>query len=106
MDTWVYVFDEFKPVDINVDRLLKLFEKDPLKLFEDVKEVLAEINIKEIKDVRVYETYHKPDNSELLIEYLVNCEHGMISVKIIHSRSPKETLYNYYAYEKQTKKPR
>ena len=106
MNTWVYVLDEFKPIDIDVDKLLKLFKKDPSKLFEDVKEVLAEINVKEIKDVRVYETYHNPDSSELLIEYLVNYELGMISVKIIYSRSPKETLYKYYAYEKQVKRSR
>jgi len=46
MNMWVYVFDEFKPIDINMDKLLKLFEKDPLKLFEAVQEVLAGINVK------------------------------------------------------------
>ena len=42
-------------------------------------------------------------NFELLIEYLVKCDLGGISVKVIHSRKPKGTLRNHYIYEKQTK---
>ena len=104
MNTWVYVFDEFKPINIDTDELFDLFEKDPLKLFENVKEILAANDVKEIKNVRVYKIFHDRGGSELLIEYLVDCELGRISVKIIRSRSPKETLYNYYIHEKQAKK--
>jgi len=39
MKAWVYVLDEFRPVDIEEEKLLELFEEGPLKLFEAVREV-------------------------------------------------------------------
>ena len=102
MNTWIYVFDEFKPVDIDTGKLFRLVEEDPLKLFGIVREILVN-DIKEIRDVKVYDVYFNPSKFELLIEYIVECELGEISVKIIHSRYPKQTLRNYYIYEKQVK---
>ena len=103
MSTWVYVFDEFKPVDIDTGKLLELAEKDPLKLLEIIKEALAD-HVKEIKDVKVYDIYFDPSNLDLLIEYLITCELGEVSAKLIHSSKPSETLNKYYVYEKQVKK--
>ena len=99
MSAWVYVFDEFKPVDIDVGKLFELAEKDPLKLFESVREVLGDY-IKEIKDVRVYDIYFDPSSLEVLVEYLVKCELGEVSVKLIYSRNPRVTLNKYYKHEK------
>jgi len=101
MDTWVYVFDEFKPLDIDRGTLFKLAEKDPLKLFELVKKVL--LDVKGISNVKVYDIYFDPHNLELLIEYLVTYKLGEVSVKVIHSQDPVATLKKYYEYEK-TKK--
>jgi len=98
MKTWVYVLDEFRPVDVEEKRLLEIVEEDPLKLFEAIREVLAS-DIKEIRSVRVYDVYFNPSNSELLVEYLVKSELGEISVKFIYSDSPSQTLLNYYKYE-------
>jgi len=39
MKAWVYVLDEFRPVDIEEEKLLELFEEGALKLFEAVREV-------------------------------------------------------------------
>jgi len=102
MNTWIYIFDEFKLIDVDTGKLFRLAEENPLRLFEIIKEVLVD-DIKEIRDVKVYDIYFNPSNFELLIEYIVECELGEISVKIIHSRIPKQTLRNYYIYEKQVK---
>ena len=102
MSTWIYVFDEFKPIDIDSSKLFKLVEENPLELFEIVREKLVD-DVKEIRtvrDVKVYNTYFDPSNLELLIEYLVECNEGEISIKVIHSHNPPATLRKYYEYEK------
>jgi len=40
MSTWVYVFDEFKPIDIDTSKLFELVEEDPLRLFEIIEDLL------------------------------------------------------------------
>ena len=102
MNTWIYVFDEFRPVDIDIGKLFRLAEENPLGLFELIKGVLVD-DIKEIRDVRVHNVYLNPSNFELLIEYLVKCNLGEVSVKLVHSRSPATTLRKYYEYEKRRK---
>ena len=97
MNTWVYVLDEFKQLDIDEGRLFELAGNDPLKLFEIVRKVL---DIEDISGVRVYNTYFDPRSLELLIEYLVTCKLGEVSVKVIHSQDPIATLKKYYEYEK------
>jgi len=99
MNTWVYVFDEFRPVDIDTDKLFELAEKNPKELFNTIKDVLKEY-IKVIKDVRVYYVYFNAKAFELLIEYTVRCDLGEISVKLIYSKNPRETLAHYYWYER------
>ena len=93
----MYVFDEFKLIDIDKGRLFELIEKDPLKLFEIVRKVL---DIEEISGVRVYDAYFDSRNFELLIEYMVTCKLGEVSVKVIHSQDPITMLKKYYEYEK------
>ena len=83
MKTWVYVFDELKPIDVDVGRLLELIEDNLLKLFEEIKDVLAEY-VKEVKYAKIQNTYFNPRDFEFLIEYLVECELGEVSVKVIH----------------------
>jgi len=100
VNVWLYVFDEFKPLDISTDRLLELAENKPLELFEEFRDILTNY-VKEIKSVRIYDIYFDPNNFELLIEYMIECELGEISVKIIHSRNPIVTLNRYYKYEKE-----
>ena len=95
---WVYVLDEFKPVEVDVDRLLEMAEKEPLRIFNSIRKALTGI-VKEIKIVRVHDTYFNPDTSELVIEYLIESDIGNISVKFIHSSDPSQTLINYYKYE-------
>ena len=102
MNTWLYIFDEFKPLDISIDKLLELVEDNPLRLFEEVKDILTEY-VKEIKHVKIYNTYFNPHGSELLIEYLVECELGEVSVKVIYSNNPVVTLQKYYEHEKELK---
>ena len=101
MNTWVYVFDEFKPLDIDKNRLFELVKKDPLELFNIVRKVL---NVGKIESIKVYDTYSDPQSNELLVEYIVRCEVGEIAVKVIHSRDPALTLKKFYEYEKTKKK--
>jgi len=99
MSTWIYVFDEFKPVDIDASKLFELAEKDPLKLLEIIKEALVDY-VKEIKDAKLYDIYFDPSRFELLIEYIVKCKLGEVSVKIIHSQNPAVILQKYYEHER------
>ena len=89
MNTWVYVFDEFKPVDIDTDRLFELAEKNPMELFNAIRDVLEEY-IKDIKDVRIHNIYFNKKTFELLIEYIVRCNLGEISAKLIYSKNPRD----------------
>lgn len=50
--------------------------------------------------MKIHDIYFDPSNSELLIEYLVRCELGEVSVKIIYSRNPAVTLSKYYEHER------
>ena len=98
MNTWIYVFDSFRPVDIDISKLFTLAEEDPIQLFNQVKEDLEDLG--EINDVKVHDIYFNVETLELLIEYIVECSLGEISVKLIYSKKPERTLINYYNYEK------
>jgi len=102
ISTWVYVFDEFKPVDIDASKLFELAKRGPLKLFESVREVLGDY-VEEVRDVKVYDVYFDPDGFGILVEYLVEHELGEVPVKIIHSSNPVATLQKYYEHEKRSK---
>jgi len=103
MTTWIYVFDEFKPLDIEMGTLLGLSEKDPLKLFEITRDVLKKCT-KNIRSVRVYDHYFDPHIFKFLIfEYLVKCGLGEIPAKLIYSKNHRETLAQYYEHEKKRK---
>lgn len=98
MHTWLYIFDEFRPLDIDFETLLELVDKDPLKLFEAIRDVVGEY-IRNIEGVEVYDTYIDVHSHEILVEYIVKCEYGETSVKIVHSNNPFATLQKYYRYE-------
>jgi len=98
MVAWLYVFDEFKPLDIEPPLLFKLARENPLKLFDMVREVLEEY-VREIRGVEVRRVFFDSSGFELLIEYLVACEAGIISVKLIYSENPAETLQRFYESE-------
>ena len=102
MNTWLYVLDTFKPIDIDSGKLFKLAGKNPLKLFNMFRNVLEEY-IKNVKEVRVYDAYFCVKTFELLIEYIVRCKAGEVSVKLIHSNNPAVTLRKYYEHGKQRK---
>jgi len=101
MAAWLYVFDEFKPLDIEPPTLFKLAKENPLKLFDIVREVLEEY-VREIKEVKVNRVFFDSSRFELLIEYLATCEVGVISAKLIYSENPAETLKNFYESESHT----
>ena len=91
--------DSFKPIDINVDTLLELAEKKPLELFELVRG-FVEGELGRIYDVRIYGRYFDPKDFDIVIEFLVKCSLGEVSLKIIHSKNPTKALEKYYAHEK------
>jgi len=103
MKTWVYVLDVFKPVKLDVEKLFSLVESSPLKLFNLIRETLKE-DLGEIVNVKVFDIYFNPKTFDLLVEYIVNCSFGEVSVKFIYSDNPRQTLYNYYKYETEKRK--
>ena len=102
MNTWLYVLDTFKPIDIDTGKLFELAEENPLKLFNMFRDVLEEY-VKDVKEVRVYDVYFDVKTFELLIEYIVRCKAGEVSVKLIHSNNPAVTLRKYYEHERKLK---
>jgi len=98
---WLYIFDEFRPLDIEPPTLFKLAREDPLRLFDMVREVLEEY-VREIRGVEVHRAFYDSGRFELLIEYIVTCEAGVISAKLIYSENPAETLRKFYESESHT----
>jgi len=104
MPAWLYIFDEFRLLDIEPTTLFKLAREDPLRLFDMVREVLGEYvrYVREIRGVEVRRVFFDFSRFELLIEYIVACEAGIISVKLIYSENPAETLQHFYESESHT----
>jgi len=95
MPTWIYVFDEFRPLDLEPQTVFELTRDDPLKLFDLVREVVEDY-VKEIKSVRVHRRFFDSNTFDLVVEYIVECEAGTISAKIIYSENLASTLEKYY----------
>jgi len=95
MPAWLYMFDEFRPLDIEPPVLFELARDDPLKLFDYVREVLGDY-VKEIKSVRVFRKFFDPETFDLVVEYIVECETGTISAKIVYSENPSSALQKYH----------
>ncbi len=87
----------FKPLDIDLSELLKLVKKDLLGLFNTIRKVL---NMEEIEDIGVHDTYFDLQNHEFLVEYPVTCKLGKVSVKVIHSQDHVAVFKKLYGYEK------
>jgi len=99
--TYLYFMDMFKPIDMDTDKLLKLAERDPLEIFNSIKEILEDLG--EIREVQVYNVFFDPKSLELVIEYIMKCSIGEVSVKLIHSNNPIKTLRRYYEHERENK---
>jgi len=98
MPAWLYIFDGFRPLDLEPPILFKLAREDPLKLFDYVKEVVEDY-VKEIRSVKVLRKFFDPDTFDLVVEYIVECEAGSISAKIIYSENPASALQKFYEHE-------
>jgi len=98
MPTWLYIFDEFRPLDIEPPTLFELTRDDPLRLFEYVKEIVMDY-VKEIRSVKVLRKFFDSETFDLVVEYIVECEVGTISAKIIYSENPASALQKFYEHE-------
>ncbi len=98
MKVFVYLLDLFIPLNLSPEEVMGSFEKDPLKPFELVKDVV-ERELGEIKEVRFYNSY--TSSNGFLIEYLVDFRCSQASVKIICSEDPRKVLIDYYKAEKE-----
>jgi len=98
MGSWLYIFDEFRPLDIELPTLFELARDDPLRLFDLVREVLGDY-VKEIRSVKVPRKFFDPETFDLIVEYIVECESGTISAKIVYSENPSSALQKFYKYE-------
>ncbi len=84
-EVYVYVFDLFVPTDLTKKEVMKAFEKDILKPFELVREIVED-KLKGIKNVELYNAFFKDD--EFVLEYAVDFANGRINVRIIGSENP------------------
>ena len=50
--------------------------------------------------MKVYDIYFNPRSFDLVVEYIVKCSLGEVSVKLIHSKDVRKALASYYEYEK------
>ncbi|PUA33336.1 MAG: hypothetical protein B7O98_02605 [Zestosphaera tikiterensis] len=98
MNAWLYVFDEFRPLDIESSVLLRLARDDPVKLFDIVRDVVEDY-VGVVRDVRIHDIYIDPYTHEVLVEFIAVCDSGEISVKIIYSDNPIAMLRKYYRFE-------
>ena len=94
--------DLFKSLNITLDKLIEMFEKDKLKPFELVKDFVEELIGKEY-NVKFYAYYFNPQTMTLVIEYFINYPNGTVSLKIIHAKNPQKALQEYYEAEKKGK---
>lgn len=84
-EVFIYVFDLFIPTDLTKKEVMKAFEKDILKPFELVREIVED-KLKGIKNVEFYDASFKGD--EFVLEYAVDFANGRINVRIIGSENP------------------
>ena len=71
-----------------------------MKLLSRVEEELKDLGIKDIKQAKILSIFRNPLRmNEILIEYIIRCELGEISIKILVSNNPKALLRMYYEYE-------
>ncbi len=90
--------DQFIETSLSLYDLAELYEEDKLKPFNLVKDLIVK-HLGEIRSVKVHMTYFNPEKLTAVIEYLVETRYGEVSVKIICSNNPQETLKEYYLYE-------
>jgi len=98
VNTWIYIFDDFKPLDIDFNTLLRSINEDPYRLFEIIREVIEDY-VGVVRDVRIHDIYIDSYTNEVLVEFIVVCDNGEISAKIIHSDNPIAILRRYYRFE-------
>lgn len=104
MDLYVYVFDEFKKVNIDA-ALAKSLASRPLELFKAAEDKVKEAT-GEIESIRPGKVYTDEKTGEFVVEYLAKVKHGRVSVKLIYSKDPAETLRKFYEQEEQEYKRR
>ena len=102
MYSWLYIFDEFKPIDASYSEIIHYLNRDPERLLKLVLEAVHD-ELKDVKRFRVYNVYMDREGRELLVELLIYCSLGEVSAKIIVSPDPLEILKKYYNYEKSKK---
>jgi len=98
LKVFVYLLDVFIPLNLSPEEIMSSFEKDVLRPFELVKDVVKR-ELGEIKKVRFYNSY--TSSNGFLIEYLIDFRSGQASVKIICAKNPRKVLVDYYKAEKE-----
>ena len=100
LEAWLYFMDEFKSIDVELEKLPTTSEdglKTLVKLRSTVRDAIEEkYNVKPI-EVKP-RNFYKGDNGTLF-EYTVKLENGSLSAKLMISENPVELLYEYYNWE-------
>lgn len=97
MKTYIYVLDNLR--EVSLDPRLVLESRNPLDLFKQIENYVLE-EVENIENVEVT-NYYRSSKGDVLIEYIVEFDKGRISVKLIVSSNPVETLIDFYKEEEQ-----
>ena len=79
--------------------MLELAENRPLELFELVKDFI-ESEVGKVDSIEVYKKYFDPKSLDVVLEYLIRCSFGELSVKILYFDNLARALGKYYEFER------
>lgn len=96
VEVLVYLFDIFHKTDLKKEDVLQAFKEDKKKPFELVRTLVEEQGVKGIRKVEFQDALVVDD--DFLIEYLVESNDGMLTVKLIAFETPRKMVMRYYEY--------
>jgi len=91
--------DRFFPLELSLYELAGLYEENPMKIFELIKNLVEKVLGNKVKNVKLYKTFLNLETGTALIEYTVNFEKGSTSVKVVHAKDPAKAITEYYEAE-------
>lgn len=77
-----------------LEDFLAAWEESEFKPFQLITPFLEELG--EIYSIRVYDSYFNPSTMTMVLEYLVETNRGLFSVKIVYGENPGKAIAEYF----------
>jgi len=97
---YLYVNDRFFPVNLPLNRIIELFDEDPLKPLLEIQRFVETIINEKIIEAKFYKSYISRKTNIVIVEYLAKVKSGDVGIKIIYANNPSKALIEYYEAEK------